>query len=110
MLIKIIAVTIYTVAFLALVTIEIWDRINDTSFAIVPLLYWLVLVGWAVMVAVFKWKGGASLRAGFVLFVFGAFFAIISMEVNAEVLMRVGFISFLTGMVQALVEHKKNEN
>lgn len=107
---KILLILIFAIIILVLVALMIWTKIYETSPEQIPLLYWLIFINWTGIVAIFRLNGEASLKTGFLFFVLGSFIAVIGLPSYAEIFMKVGFITLLTGLTQALVEYKKYEN
>lgn len=106
-IIKLTFVIFYLVVFVGLSVFQIWAKFSGLGVSFESLIYWWLLVGWVFLIINFKWGSSASLIPVFLLFILGAFFATVGFREVAETTMRISFIGWLVGIVQALVEYKK---
>lgn len=72
------------------------------------LIYWLILILWIVAVRIFKKKSGSTLKLAFGLFIIAATLTVFGLRNLAEPVMRVSFIGWIIGLIQALIEYKKS--
>jgi len=109
-IVKLLLFGVYVVIFLGLLALQLWAGITESGFFVSWLIYWMILLGWLFILFNFKLESEASFILGFVTFVFAAIFAILGLRLIAETVMRVGFIFWLVGMGQALIEYQKTQN
>lgn len=69
--------------------------------------YWMVLIFWILIVKNLKHDSGVTLKYALVLFVVSATFTVFDIRNIAEPIMRVSFIGWVIGIIQALIEYIK---
>jgi uncharacterized membrane protein len=65
----------------------------------------------ALILAIFIWKltSNFSLKFAFILTLCGMLFATVNISNLAEVILRLGFVGWIVGIIQALVEYLRDE-
>jgi len=99
----------YILILASLLFLETWARFYGTGYTIATLIYWIFLLGWVGLIINYKLKSTTSYFLGFILLPFVIALTVISIRNIAEVFMRIVFVFFLVGMIQALIEYKQNE-
>lgn len=72
------------------------------------LLFWWVFIGWIFLTYFFKLKSRLAFAVAFILFLIAALLTTINLQSFAETIMRISFIGWIIGFVQALIEYKKD--
>lgn len=100
---------IYLIVLIGSILFEAYIRLSYLNFSISPFIYWLLLFGWVWVVSSNKIKSFKSLYIGLILYVVASFLTLLGLENIAETIFRISFLGWLIGIVQALVEYKKNK-
>lgn len=103
-------VFIYILVFLVLVALQSWFQVAQTGFSVSSLIYWMILVGWLFSIWNFKLRSSFSLKIAFALFVVAVLFTTLGLVSVGEPMMRVSFIGWMAGVVQAFIEYNKGKN
>ena len=72
-------------------------------------IYLVVTIVWLFWIFFYK-KGNYTFRLAFILFLTSALFAVLNLSIVAEQIMRISFIGWIIGIVNALIEHRKLNN
>jgi len=99
---------IYIGFFVFLLLIELWARYAKVNFSISFLFYWMYLIALILVILIWKLTSDFSLKLAFILTLCGMFFAIFNISNLAEVILRLGFVGWIVGIIQAAVEFRKN--
>lgn len=105
-LVKVLVIVSYIVIFLGLFGLQIWAQSTGSRFSVSSLIYWWVLFGWLGLIYWFKWGSSASLTPAFILFIIAALLTTVGLRGIGETVVRISFIGWMVGIVQALVEYK----
>ena len=105
-MVKKILISVYLILFSGLMILNILGSVRGYGIFISPLTYWMVLIGWLFFVCEKKLKSNQSFKVGFVLFVISSFLVICGLRFIPEVVMKISFIGWLMGIVQASIEYK----
>lgn len=106
--IKLVFIFVYTLVFLSIAVLKFWSQSVGPSF-FTDFLYWMVLFGWVLLIWNFKWKSSTTMIVALILFIFAALFTTLGFRDPGETTMRLSFIGWMVGVVQALVEYRRNE-
>lgn len=106
-IIKILLLAMLLVIFFGLIIAEIWlnDLLSDLSIS--NYMYWVIFVTWIYIIAAFKVESRTSLVIAFVLYIAASFITIVGGDGYAEIIMRVSFMGWVLGIMQALLEYRK---
>lgn len=78
------------------------------DFSLWPLIYWWILVFTIFMVWNFELGSGFILWVSFSIFILSALFTSVGLRSIGETLMRVSFLGLIIGLIQSMVEYKRN--
>lgn len=78
------------------------------GFPLWPLIYWWILIFTIFIIWNFKLGSGFILWVSFSVFMLSALFVIIGLRSIGETLMRVSFLGWVIGLIQSMVEYKRN--
>lgn len=98
----------YIVFFLFLLLVEAWARYAQVNFSISFLFYWMYLFAMILAIIIWKLMSGFSLKLGFILTLCGMFFSVVGISNVAEVVLRFGYVNWIMGIIQALVEYGRD--
>lgn len=98
----------YFLVFIGLLLLQVWLRLSGSGISMESLIYWWILIGWVLAIINFKWKSSVSLVPAFLFFAFGAALVTVGLDGIAEKVMRISFLGWMVGIVQALVEYRKH--
>lgn len=98
----------YIIFFIFLLLVEAWARYAEVNFSISFLFYWMYLLGFILAISIWKLTSNFSLKLAFVLTLCGMFLSIFGALNVAEVILRLGFVSWIVGIIQALLEYPNN--
>lgn len=104
---KKIFITIYFVLFTALSLFQVFLFVSNSSYSLSSYLYWFVLVGWIYKIREHRLTSASAFKVAFVLFIFAAMFAFLNLDKIGETVMRVSFIGWIIGFIQAIIEYRK---
>ncbi len=107
--IKPILISIYLLILFILVGIQSWAQIFELGFSVSSIIYWFIFVGWIFVLILFNKNSKLTLQLSLGMFIVGVVMFIFGFKVAAETLMRVSMIGWLIGVVQAVIEYKKDE-
>ncbi len=105
--IKLIFIFVYVLVFLGMVAFEVWFQVVGSSLD--TQIYWMILFGWIFLIWHFRWRSSVSMVSALTLFIFSAFLITLGFGNLGEITMRLSFVGWLVGIVQALVEYRSNE-
>jgi ABC-type Fe3+ transport system permease subunit len=108
-MIKKIFIVTYLVFLLGILVINFLGSIRGYGIFISPFTYWTVLVGWLYVNYERKIKSKKSFVLAFGFFVISAVFGIFGARFVSEIIMKISFIGWVIGIVQALIEYKKDQ-
>ena len=108
-MIKKIFIATYLVFFLGILIVDFLGSMRGYGIFISPLTYWMILVGWLCINYERKIKSRNSFVLAFSLFIISAVFGIFEARFVSEIIMKISFIGWVIGIVQALVEYKKTQ-
>lgn len=104
-------IVIYTVLFTVLILFQIFLLVSNSSYSILSYLYWLILLGWIYKTKEKKLSSDITLRVAFILSVIAVIFHFLGLRSIGETIMRIGFIGWIIGFAQAIIEYReKNSN
>ncbi len=106
-LIKYFFVTLYLCWLFTLLLLQVLSYITGSGISFSSLIYWTILVGWIYLIWKLRLTSSFSFKAGLFLFVISTIFTILRLLLVAETIMRLSFIGFLIGIIQALIEYKR---
>lgn len=109
-LIKYSLMAFYLVWFIALLFLQVWSYIVGSGISFSSLIYWTILLGWLYLIWKFRLTSSFSFKIGLGLFVIAALFTILRLLWLGETIMRLSFIGFLIGIIQALLEYRYNKH
>ncbi len=99
----------YVGLFLFLLFFNAWAKYAELNFSISLIFYWMFLIAWLWAILIWKLTSNFSLKFVFTLTIIGMFIFTIGLADISEVILRLGFVGWLVGIVQALIEYKRNE-
>ena len=97
----------YLVFFLFLVLFQAWTKYAELNFSIIHLLHWFFLFGWLMVVSAYKLTSKFSLGMGLAMMIAGIVIFILGPLDFTETIIRFGFVAWLVGIGQALLEYRK---
>ncbi|GEM_PF-3914133 len=97
----------FVILFLGLFVLQAWFNITKSDFSLQPLVYWLVFVVWIMVLLNFRLSSSWTLAAAFVLFLLAAALSTLGHAGTGEATMKISFIGWIIGIIQALIEYKK---
>lgn len=107
-IIKLLVLTVFVVLFLGLFLFQAWLRVSKSYFSVEPLLYWLLFIAWITVLLNFKLRSVYALAVAFGLFLISAIMVTVGFSRIGEVAMRISFMGWIIGIIQALFEYKLN--
>lgn len=78
------------------------------GFPLWPLTYWWILVFTIFMIWNFKLGSGFMLWSALLIFILSALLVSIGLRSVGETLMRISFLGWIIGLIQSMVEYKRN--
>ncbi|MBI2600215.1 hypothetical protein HYW43_04840 [Candidatus Daviesbacteria bacterium] len=72
------------------------------------IIYWAILAVWIIVIWTLKKKASFSMKVALGFFVLAAVLTVLTLRNLAEPLMRVSFIGWLIGILQAVWEYIRN--
>lgn len=72
--------------------------------------YLIIITLWVLGIIIIKKNSNYALIPAFFLFLVSAFFSVFNLTDIAEPIMRVSFIGWMVGIVDALIEYKNSKN
>lgn len=94
------------VIFVVLLIFQLGILITNGNLSLESVIYWIILLLWADAVWYFKLRESYTFILAFILFVISAIFSIFGLFVFSEVIMRISFIGWVIGMIQAIAIYK----
>ncbi len=91
-------------------TINWWSKYNLSSLNLTPLLYWELFIGWVWLVKSKHKKPEISFKSGLAFYAAGTIVSVLGFLNFSEVLMRLGFIGWYVGIVQAIINIVRNKD
>lgn len=99
---------VYLCVFVFLLIFNAWTKYAELNFSISFIFYWMFLVAWIWAILIWKLTSHFSMSVAFALTIFGIVIFAIGLADIAEVILRLGFVGWIVGTIQAIVEYKKN--
>jgi len=93
--------------FIVLVIIQLWLQATNSLLLISNFVYWLILFAWIALIKLYKFESGLLMAIAFALILTSLILAIIGLPSIGETIIRISFIGWLVGIVQALLEYRK---
>lgn len=107
---KKISIVIFGLMLVVLLMVEIWLRYIKSSWSVITLFYWLILIYLLFASFVWKLKADLLLGFGFISFVFGSVLSSLFPALTiGETIFRFSLIFWTVGVGLALIDYKKNE-
>jgi len=107
--VKVIIFVTFGLVFMALIGLEIYWRILGSGLSVLPIIYWMILAIWVIVAINKKLRSDNSFFWAFGFFVISAVFGIFGARFVSEIIMKISFIGWVIGIVQALMEYKKDQ-
>lgn len=92
---------------LGLIVFQVWLNISLSDFSVLSLIYWIMFVGWIGIIIKFKWTSVITLTIAFTFYIVGAILVTFGFSGLAEGVLRISVIGWILGIVQALLEYRK---
>lgn len=99
-------IVIYTVLFGVLILFQIFLLVSNSSYSISSYIYWLILVGWIYKIKEKRLSSDITLRVAFIISVIAVISHFLGLRFVSETIMRIGFIGWIIGLVQAIIEYR----
>ncbi len=96
----------YIILFILLLLVESWAKYAEINFSISFIFYWMFLIAWLLAVLIWKFSSNFSMKLAFMLTLCAIALFILGLIGISEVLLRLGFVGWMVGVIQALVEYK----
>jgi len=107
-ILKTLIIDLYLGIFTLFVALQIWSWVVGYEHDYSSVFYWLIFIGWIFSVLKFKLSSAFTFISAIALFILAAITRIFNFNDVAETFMRVSFIGWMIGIIQAVVEFRKD--
>lgn len=104
---KFVLILLLIMSLVLLLVVQAWLYMTESFLTLSSVIYWLTALVWVILLILYKLKSTFSMFVAFILLIISAVLSVFGLSSFGETIMRLSLIGWLLGIVQALLEYRK---